>query len=133
VDKQTRLAGARQALEGAKVLLAHADFRGCASRCYYAAYQAMWAALGEPEKKPRWEHFGIIKSFVRGRWLNPHVSFRGPGVFESQRFALHRLYDLRLKADYRLDDIGQEEAQWAIQTAQEIIAIAEQKDARDAT
>jgi hypothetical protein len=46
---------------------------------------------------------------------------------------LYRLYDLRLKADYRLDDIGQEEAQWAIQTAQEIIAIAEQEDARDAT
>jgi hypothetical protein len=44
---------------------------------------------------------------------------------------LHRLYDLRLKADYRLDDIGPEEA--AIHTAQEIIAIAEQKDARDAT
>ena len=32
------------------------------------------------------------------------------------------------RADYRLDDIGQEEAEWAIQTAQEIIAIAEQKD-----
>ena len=81
----------------------------------------------------RWEHFSIIKSCVRGRWLNPHISFRGPGAFESQRFALYRLYDLRLKADYRLDDIGQEEAQWAIQTAQEIIAIAEQEDARDAT
>ena len=79
------------------------------------------------------KHFGIIKSFVRGRWLNPHVDFRGPGIFESQRFALHRLYDLRLKVDYRLEDIGQEEAQWAIQIAQEIIAIAEQKDARDAT
>jgi hypothetical protein len=65
--------------------------------------------------------------------LNPHIGFRGPGVFESQRFALHRLYDLRLQADYRLDDISQEEAQWAIQAAQEIIAIAEQKDARDAT
>ena len=75
VDKQARLAGAQRALAGAKVLLEHADFRGCASRCYYAAYQAMWAALGEPEKKP----------------------------------------------------------QWAIQTAQEIIALAEQKDARDAT
>ena len=81
----------------------------------------------------RWEHFGIIKSFVRGRWLNPRVGFRGHGAFESQRFALHRLYDLRLKADYRLNDIGQEEARWAIQTAQEIIAIAAQEDARDAT
>ena len=133
MEKQARLVGARQALEGGKVLLAHTDFRGCVSRSYYAAYQAMWAAVGDPEKKPRWEHFGIIKSFVRGRWLNSHVGFRGPGIFESQRFALHRLYDLCLKADYRLEDIGQEEAQWAIQTVQAIIAIAGQKDARDAT
>ena len=133
MDKQARLSGARQTLEGAKVLLEHADFRGCVSRYYYAAYQAMWAAVGEPEKKPRWEHFGIIKSFARGKWLDPQVGFRGPGIFESQRFALHRLYDLRLKADYRLDDISHEEAQWAIQIAQEIIAIAERKDARDAT
>ena len=65
--------------------------------------------------------------------VEPARWFQRPGLFESQRFALHRLYDLRLKADYRLDDIGQKEAQWAIQTAQEIIAIAEQKDARDAT
>jgi hypothetical protein len=93
----------------------------------------MWAAVGEPEKKPRWEHLGIIKTFVRGRWFDARAGFRGPGIFESQRFASHRLYDLRLKADYRLDDIGQEEAQWAVQIVQEIIAIAEQKDARDAT
>jgi uncharacterized protein (UPF0332 family) len=65
VDKQARLAGARQALAGAKVLLEHADFRGSVSHCYYAAYQGMWAAVGEPEKNPRWEHFGISKSFVR--------------------------------------------------------------------
>ena len=133
MDKQARLVGARQALEGAKRLFAHADFRGCASRCYYAAYQAMWAAVGEPERKPRWEHLGIIKTFVRGRWFDRHAGFRGPGVFESQRFALLRLYDLRLKADYRLDDISQEEGQWAVQVAQEIIAIADQKDVRDAT
>ena len=133
MEKQARLVGARQALEGGKVLLAHTDFRGCVSRSYYAAYQAMWAAVGEPEKKPRWEHLGVIKTFARGRWFDPQAGFRGPGVFESQRFALLRLYDLRLKADYRLDDISQEEAQWALQIAQEIIAIASQEDARDAT
>jgi uncharacterized protein (UPF0332 family) len=133
VDRQARLAGARQALAGARRLLAHADFRGGVSRCYYAAYQAMWAAVGEPEKKPRWEHLGLITTFVRGRWFDPRVGFRGPGVFELQRFALLRLYDLRLKADYRLEDIRQEEAQWAVQTTQEIITIAEQKDTSDAT
>ena len=133
MDKQARLDGARQALEGAKVLLGHTDFRGCVSRCYYAAYQAMWAAVGEPERKPRWEHFGLLKVFVRGRWFDPQASMRGPGVFEPQRFALHRLYDLRLKADYRLDDISREEAQWAVGIAQEIITLSEQKDISNAT
>ena len=91
MDKQARLAGARQVLEGAKVLWAHADFRGCVSRCYSAVYQALWAAVGEPEKKPWWEHLGIIQTFVCGRWFDPRAAFRGPEVFESRCFALHRL------------------------------------------
>src|SRR5712692_9901922 len=64
------------------------------ARRYYAAYQAMWAAVGEPEREPRWEHFGLMKAFVRGRWFDPQAGMRGPGVFEPQCFAVHRLYDL---------------------------------------
>ena len=94
----------------------------------------MWAAVGEPERKPRWEHFGLMKAFVCGRWFDPQASMRGPGVFEPQRFALHRLYDLRLKADYRLDDISREEVQWAVDIAQEIITLSEQqKDVSNVT
>lgn len=66
MGKRIRLEGARQALVGAEALLASRDFRGCVSRCYHAAYQAMWAAVGEPEKKPRWEHFGIIQTLEIG-------------------------------------------------------------------
>ncbi len=88
----------------------------------------MWAAVGEPEKKPRWEHFGLMQTFVRGRWLDPQVALRGPGALEAQRFTLRRLYDLRLGADYRLDDISQRDAEWAIQTAQEVLSIVEQKE-----
>ncbi len=127
MNKETRLACAQLALAGATVLLANEDFRGCVSRCYYAVYQAMWAAVGEPEKKPRWEHFGLIKTFVRGNWFDAQAGVKGPGVFERHRFALRRLYDLRLGADYRLDDITQREARWAIETGQEIITLAEQK------
>lgn len=127
MDKKTRLEGACQALAGAKVLLATGDFRGCVSRCYYATYQAMWTAVGEPEKKPRWEHFGLIKTFVRGNWCDSRVGSKGPGVFERQRFALRRLYDLRLGADYRLDEVTQREAQWAVDATQEIIILVERK------
>jgi uncharacterized protein (UPF0332 family) len=125
VHKQTRLEAARQALAGARALLTNGDCRGCVSRCYYAAYQAMWAAVGEPPKKPRWEHFGMIQTLVRGKWLDPHVTVHGPGVLESHRFALRRLYDLRLGADYRLDDISQKDAKWAVETVQEILAVIE--------
>jgi uncharacterized protein (UPF0332 family) len=128
VNKQTRLEAARQTLAGARTLSVNDEFRGCVSRCYYAAYQAMWATVGEPPKKPRWEHFGLIQTFVRGKWLDPHVTLYGPGVLESQRFALRRLYDLRLGADYRLDNISQKDADWAIETVQAILSIIEQKE-----
>jgi hypothetical protein len=81
----------------------------------------MWFAMGDPERKPRWEHLGIIKCFVRGVWYDPKVPARGPGLFEKYRFPLHRLYDLRLGADYRLDDIKEREAIWAIETTKEIM------------
>lgn len=126
VDRSERLTEAQRTLEGAKALLQSGDFRGCVSRCYYAVYQVMWAAVGNPEKKPRWEHFGLINTFVRGRWMNSEVEMRGPGLLEAQRFALRRLYDLRLGADYRLDDITRREAEWAIQTAQAILGVVEQ-------
>lgn len=109
------------------MLLAQADFRGCVSRCYYAVYQAMWAAVGEPEKKPRWEHLGLLKVFVRGIWFDSGTGRKGPGLFEHQRFSVRRLYDLRLRADYRLDHISHQEAQWAIDIAQEIITVSEQE------
>jgi hypothetical protein len=38
-----------------------------------------------------------------------------------------------LRADYRLDVIPQQEAQWAVHIAQEIIAIAEERGIGDET
>jgi hypothetical protein len=93
----------------------------------------MWAAVGEPDKKPRWEHLGIVKAFIRGTWFVPQAGNRSPGVLEEYRFALRRLYDLRLRADYRLDDVSQQDAQWAIRIVQEIITLSEQKGVDDAT
>lgn len=60
---------------------------------------------GRAREKTRWEHLGIMKTFVRGSWFDPDAGVRGPGVFERYRFSLRRLYDLRLGADYRLDNI----------------------------
>lgn len=118
---QSRLAVASQFLEGAKALHHVGDYAGVMSRCYYAAYQAMWAALGEPTSKRRWEHIGIIQAFVRGRWDNSIYSMAGPGLYERFRFPLRRLYDLRLRADYHAESMTREMADWALDMTQELI------------
>ena len=118
---QSRLAAASQCLDGAKALRDAADYGGVISRCYYAAYQTMWAALGEPPSKRRWEHIGIIQSFVRGRWDDPTYSMTGPGLYERFRFPLRRLYDLRLRVDYHVELMTLEIADWALEMTPEFI------------
>jgi len=83
---QSRLEAASQFLEGAKVLRDAGDYAGVVSRCYYAAYQTIWPALGDPTSKRRWEYIGIIQSFVRGHWDDPTYSITGPGLYEWFRF-----------------------------------------------
>jgi uncharacterized protein (UPF0332 family) len=118
---QSRLEAASQFLEGAKALRHVGDYASVISRCYYAAYQAMWAALGAPTNKRRWEHIGIIQAFVRGRWDDPMYSMTGPGLYERFRFPLRRLYDLRLRADYHAESMTLEIADWALEMTQELI------------
>lgn len=118
---QSRLEAASHFLEGAKALRQAGDYAGVISRCYYAAYQAMWAALGEPMSKRRWEHIGIIQAFVRGRWDDPTYSMIGPGLYERFRFPLRRLYDLRLRVDYHAESMTREIADWALEMTQDLI------------
>jgi uncharacterized protein (UPF0332 family) len=98
------------------------DYAGAISRCYYAAYQAMWAALGEPTTKRRWEHAGIIQAFVRGRWDDPSHPVTGPGLYERFRFSLRRLYDLRLDVDYHVESVSRETADWALEVVKDLLA-----------
>ena len=117
-----RLEAASRYLVGAVALVAAGDYAGAISRCYYAAYQAMWAALGEPVIKGRWEHAGIIQAFVRGRWDDPSYPMTGPGLYEPLRSPLRRLYGLRLGVDYRIEPVTRETAEWALEVTQDLIA-----------
>ena len=45
-----RLEIAKTYLDDAMVLFNEKRFNSAASRAYYASYQAMWAALGEPKE-----------------------------------------------------------------------------------
>lgn len=117
-----RIEAASRYLEGAIALVAVGDYAGAISRCYYAAYQAMWAALEEPTTKRRWEHAGIIQAFVRGRWDDPSHPMTGPGLYERLRLPLRRLYDLRLDVDYHAESVSRETADWALEVVKALLA-----------
>ncbi len=116
-----RLEAAARYLAGARALIEAGDYGGAISRCYYAAYQAMWAALGDPTPKRRWEHLGVIQAFVRGRWDDPSQAMTGPGRYERFRFPIRRLYGLRLGVDYRVDSMTQDTAEWAVGIVHDLI------------
>jgi hypothetical protein len=57
---------AKKYLDDARFLLDAGRLDSAVSRAYYAAYQAMWAALESPPRGGQWRHLGIISHFVRG-------------------------------------------------------------------
>jgi uncharacterized protein (UPF0332 family) len=109
---------AKRYLDDAGYLLAAGRLESAVSRAYYASYQAMWAALGNPPSGSRWRHIGIISHFVRGYWFEPSHPRTGPGLLEHLRFSLHRLYQFRVDADYDLTRIN-------VTSAEECLKIAE--------
>lgn len=121
-----RLRLAQQYLDDAQYLLA-ADRRASAvARAYYAAYQAMWAALGDPPRAEGWRHGAIIHHFVRGYWFAPAHPATGPGLLEALRFGLRRLYTLRLAVDYEGLPISRASAETALQTVVQTLAAIHQ-------
>ena len=97
------------------------------SRAYYASYQAMWSALGEPQDSKIWRHLAIIKHFVRGYWFKGNHSKSGPGLLEDKRLPLRRLYALRIKSDYDCIAVRNEEVDRSIKIVSEIIEIIKGK------
>jgi len=86
-----RLDFAEKYLNDAMELFNKKRFNSSASRAYYASYQAMWAALGDPEEGKISRHLAIIKHFVGGYWFAPNHSKTGPGLLEDKRLPLTRL------------------------------------------
>ena len=121
-----RLRLARQYLDDAEYLLAADRSASALARAYYAAYQAMWAALGDPPRAEGWRHGAIINHFVRGYWFALAHPATGPGLLESLRFGLRRLYDLRLNVDYDALPISRASAEAAIQTVHQTLATIDQ-------
>jgi hypothetical protein len=125
-----RLVAARRYLDDARFLFAAGRLESAVSRAYYAAYQAMWAALGDPPRGGQWRYIGIISYFVRGQWFEPAHPQTGPGLLEHLRFPLHRLYQFRVDADYDLIPINATSAEECIKTAERTLAEIDQRTQR---
>src|SRR5919198_1131237 len=83
-------------------------------RSYYAVYIAMWVAVDEPASG-QWSHPGILQHFAPGRWRQP----RAP-IDRARTRAIHRLYNVRLRADYHGDRLTAHESAGELTTAREI-------------
>jgi uncharacterized protein (UPF0332 family) len=121
-----RLRLARSYLGDAEYLLAADRLASAVSRAYYAAYQGMWAALGDPPRGDLWRHGAIINHFVRGYWFAPAHPVTGPGLLEALRFGLRRLYELRLDVDYDAVAISRASAEAGVQTVHQTLAAIDQ-------
>ena len=122
-----RLQFAKIYLDDAIDLLERGRFNSSASRAYYASYQAMWAALGDPEDGKIWRHLAIIKHFVRGYWFTPDHPEDGPGLLEEKRLPLRRLYACRVKSDYDAADISGQVLKPLLSIVKQVISVIERK------
>lgn len=116
-----RLDCAKQYLEDAKMLLRDGRWNSAVGRAYYASYQAMWAALGDPEEGNIWRHLAIIKHFVRGYWFQPTHPKNTPGLLEQLRFPLRKLYLDRIRSDYDAAPLREDSARKAIETVEALL------------
>jgi uncharacterized protein (UPF0332 family) len=122
-----RLEIARTYLDDAMILFKEKRFNSAASRAYYASYQAMWAALGEPKEGRVWRHLAIIKHFVTGYWFEPGHKKAGPGRLEDKRLPLRRLYTYRIRSDYEGVPVDEHHLSGLLETVRQIIGIVDEK------
>jgi uncharacterized protein (UPF0332 family) len=108
--------------EAADVARRQQRYRACVGLAYYACFQAMWVALGDPPLG-EWRHVGITRRFCHGQWTDPPL-------IPTSLAALHRrllaLYELRLDAHYRAQPIDSQKARQALDTVAEVRRLAQQ-------
>src|ERR1700675_2704327 len=81
----------------ADATLQQRHYSACAGLAYYACFQAMWVALGDPPLG-QWQHVGITRRFCHGQWAEPPMA---PTSLATLYKRLLALYTLRLDAHYR--------------------------------
>lgn len=122
-----RLDVAKKYLDDAVELFNQKRYNSSVSRAYYASYQAMWAALGEPVEGKIWRHLAIIKHFVRGYWFAPENKKTGPRLLEDKRLPLRRLYTYRIASDYDAKEIDPQNLSILLKDVEQVVKIVGEK------
>jgi uncharacterized protein (UPF0332 family) len=101
--------------QAARLTAQHGWHNVSVGRSYYAVYTAMWVAVDEPPSG-QWSHPGILQHFAPGRWRQP------PAPIDRVRTrGIRRLYNARLRADYRGDRLTAHESAAGLTTAREML------------
>jgi len=113
------LAKAEESLAGAESEFANGRYNTCASRCYYACFQAAVAALLKAALQPssdQWSH-----TFVQGQCVGQLIKRRTvyPGAV---RDVLARTQLLRHTADYEYEPVTEVQAYRALRRARQLLA-----------
>ena len=105
----------------ADAALKQRHYSACAGLAYYACFQAMWVALGDPPAG-EWRHGGITRHFCYGQWASPPIIPTNLAVLHKRLLAL---YELRLDAHYRAQPVHSQQARQALQTVGDVIRLVQ--------
>jgi uncharacterized protein (UPF0332 family) len=117
VEQVRRWANAKEKLQAARLCCEHQLHGESITRSYYACYQAMWAAVGDPALG-LWRHGGLINEFCRGRWTTPTLL---PTSLAGLRKKLDGLYRLRIAVDYAAASASHTQAVFGLDVVQETL------------
>lgn len=126
VEEGRRWETSQELFQAADAALKQGRYRACAALAYYACYQAMWVALGDPSLEA-WRHIGIARRFCSGQWANPPIEPRSLAPLYKRLLAL---YELRLDAHYRALPISHQQSRQGGDTAAEVIHLVQQHKER---
>ncbi len=120
-EEQRRWGTAQELYHAADAVFHQQHYKACAGLAYYACFQAMWVALGDPPAG-EWHHVGITRRFCHGRWATPPLLPSNLGTLYKRLLAL---YELRLDAHYRARDISLQQAQQGIEAVVEVLQLVQ--------
>jgi len=116
-EQARRWVNVQQKLQAAQLCYDHQLYGESVTRSYYACYQAMWAAVGEPPLG-LWRHGGLINEFCRGRWTTPTLL---PTALAELRKKLDALYRFRVAVDYAAASASSAQADFGLDVVEETL------------